>query len=126
MNGRSITISAGSLEIDAIINDSNTANDIWDSLPISGSANVWGDEIYFAISVDAAEEPDASDLVSSGDIAFWPPGNAFCIFFGRTPASTDEQPRAASRVNVFGNIDGDEKLFRAVAPGTTITIAAKQ
>ena len=126
MNGRSITISAGSLEIDAIINDSNTANDIWDSLPISGSANVWGDEIYFAISVDAAEEPDASDLVSSGDIAFWPPGNAFCIFFGRTPASTDEQPRAASHVNVFGNIDGDEKLFRAVAPGTTITIAAKQ
>jgi len=126
MNERSITISAGSLEIDAIINDSNTANDIWDSLPISGSANVWGDEIYFAISVDAAEEPDASDLVSSGDIAFWPPGNAFCIFFGRTPASTDEQPRAASPVNVFGNIDGDEKLFRAVASGTTITIAAKQ
>ena len=45
MNERSITISAGSLEIDAIINDSNTANDIWNSLPISGSANVWGDEI---------------------------------------------------------------------------------
>jgi hypothetical protein len=126
MNERWITISAGTLEIDAIINDSNTANDIWDSLPISGSANVWGDEIYFAISVDAAEEPDASDLVSSGDIAFWPPGKAFCIFFGRTPASTDEKPRAASPVNVFGNIEGDEKLFRAVASGTTITIAAKQ
>ena len=125
MNQRSITITVGNLTIDAILNDTEMANSIWDSLPISGSANVWGDEIYFSISVDATEDSNASDLVSSGDIAFWPPGNAFCIFFGRTPASTDDQPRAASPVSVFGHIDGDEKLFRGVAGGSDIKIVAK-
>ena len=71
------------------------------------------------------EHPEASDLVSSGDIAFWPPGNAFCIFFGRTPASTDDQPRAASAVNVFGHINGDEKLFRGVRGGADISVVVK-
>ena len=126
MHKRSITINAGTLTINAILNDTEMANKIWDSLPISGSANVWGDEIYFTIPVKAAEHPNASDLVCSGDIAFWPPGDAFCIFFGRTPASTDEQPRAASAVNVFGHIDGDEKLFRGVTGGTGIEIVAKE
>ena len=126
MKERSITITAGNLTMNAIMNESDTANEIWNSLPISGSANVWGDEIYFAISVKTEEDPNASDLVSSGDIAYWPPGDAFCIFFGRTPASTDDQPRAASPVNVFGHIDGDEKLFRGVAGGTPIEIVAKE
>ena len=126
MPERSITIKAGTLTIDAILNDTEMANIIWDSLPISSSINVWGDEIYFSIPVESAEGPNASDLVSSGDIAFWPPGNAFCIFFGRTPASTDDQPRAASAVNVFGHVDGDEKLFRGVAGGTDIEIVAKE
>ena len=120
MKERSITITAGNLTMNAIMNDSDTANEIWNSLPISGSANVWGDEIYFAISVKTEEDPNASDLVSSGDLAYWPPGDAFCIFFGRTPASTDDQPRAASPVNVFGHIDGDEKLFLNVESSKTI------
>jgi len=126
MDERSITIKAGTLTINAILNDTAMAHKIWDSLPLSGSANVWGDEIYFSIPVTDPEDPNASDLVSSGDIAFWPPGNAFCIFFGRTPASTDDQPRAASPVNVFGSIDGDEKLFRGVAGGTVIEIDIKE
>ena len=126
MPDRAITIKAGTLTIDAILNDTEMANKIWDSMPISSSVNVWGDEIYFAISVKTEEDPNASDLVSSGDLAYWPPGDAFCIFFGRTPASTDDQPRAASPVNVFGHIDGDEKLFRGVAGGTPIEIVAKE
>ena len=126
MPDRAITIKAGTLTIDAILNDTEMANKIWDSMPISSSVNVWGDEIYFSIPVESTEDQNASDLVSSGDIAFWPPGNAFCIFFGRTPASTDDQPRAASAVNVFGHVDGDEKLFRGVAGGTDIEIVAKE
>ena len=126
MPDRAITIKAGTLTIDAILNDTEMANKIWDSMPISSSVNVWGDEIYFSIPVESAEGQNASDLVSSGDIAFWPPGNAFCIFFGRTPASTDDQPRAAGPVNVFGYVDGDEKLFRGVAGGTDIEIVAKE
>jgi hypothetical protein len=125
MNKRSIKINAGNLSIDATLNQSDMAEQIWNSLPLSGTANIWGDEIYFGIPVTAIEHSGASDLVSSGDIAFWPPGNAFCIFFGRTPASTDDEPRAASAVNVFGHISGDEKLFRGVSGGTEINIVVK-
>ena len=125
MNERSITLSAGNLSIDATLNESDMAEQIWNSLPLSGTANIWGDEIYFGIPVSTIEHPEASDLVSSGDIAFWPPGNAFCIFFGRTPASTDDQPRAASAVNVFGHINGDEKLFRGVRGGADISVVVK-
>ncbi|HIA76168.1 MAG TPA: hypothetical protein EYN92_07095 [Dehalococcoidia bacterium] len=125
MKERSITINAGNLSIDATLNETEMAEQIWNSLPLSGAANIWGDEIYFDIPVSATEHSEASDLVSSGDIAFWPPGNAFCIFFGRTPASTDDKPRAASAVNVFGHISGDEKLFRGVNGGTEISIVVK-
>ncbi len=125
MNKRSIKINAGNLSIDATLSQSDMAEQIWNSLPLSGTANIWGDEIYFGIPVTAIEHSGASDLVSSGDIAFWPPGNAFCIFFGRTPASTDDEPRAASAVNVFGHISGDEKLFRGVSGGTEINIVVK-
>ena len=125
MNKRSIKINAGNLSIDATLNQSDMAEQIWNSLPLSGTANIWGDEIYFGIPVTAIEHSGTSDLVSSGDIAFWPPGNAFCIFFGRTPASTDDEPRAASAVNVFGHISGDEKLFRGVSGGTEINIVVK-
>ena len=125
MNKRSIKINAGNLSVDATLNQSDMAEQIWNSLPLSGTANIWGDEIYFGIPITAIEHSGASDLVSSGDIAFWPPGNAFCIFFGRTPASTDDEPRAASTVNVFGHISGDEKLFRGVSTGTEISIVAK-
>jgi hypothetical protein len=125
MNKRSIKINAGNLSIDATLNQSDMAEQIWNSLPLSGTANIWGDEIYFGIPVTAIEHSGASDLVSSGDIAFCPPGNAFCIFFGRTPASTDDEPRAASAVNVFGHISGDEKLFRGVSGGTEINIVVK-
>jgi|TARA_B100001245_G_scaffold233668_1_gene217831 hypothetical protein len=125
MNERSITINAGDLLLDATLNESDMAEQIWNSLPFQGTANIWGDEIYFGIPVSTTEHLGASDLVSSGDLAFWPPGNAFCIFFGRTPASTDDQPRAASAVNVFGHISGDEKLFRGVKGGTDISIVAK-
>ena len=125
MNERSITINAGTLLLEATLNESDMAEQIWNSLPFQGTANIWGDEIYFDIPVSTTEHLGASDLVSSGDVAFWPPGNAFCIFFGRTPSSTDDQPKAASAVNVFGHINGDEKLFRGVKAGTDISIVAK-
>ncbi|PZC41590.1 MAG: hypothetical protein DK303_001418 [Chloroflexi bacterium] len=125
MNKRSIKINAGNFSVDATLNQSDMAEQIWNSLPLSGTANIWGDELYFGIPITTIEHSEASDLVSSGDIAFWPPGNAFCIFFGRTPASTDDEPRAASAVNVFGHINGDEKLFRGVSAGTEISIVVK-
>lgn len=122
MSVKDIKISAGDITVLAELGESLTARKIWEALPIDGTVNRWGDEIYFAIPVKIEEEPDARDEVQIGDLGYWPPGSAFCIFFGPTPASADEHPRAASPVNVFGHIKGDAVIFRAVQSGSTVRV----
>ena len=119
---RRIRITAGPVTAQAALNDSPTARKIWDALPIEGRGNTWGDEIYFGIPVDAKPEKDAREIVAVGELGYWPPGTAFCIFFGRTPASTDDRPRAASAVNIIGTIQGDATAFKAVASGTKVRL----
>jgi len=94
---------------------------LWSALPIEGSANRWGDEIYFGIPVTVGLE-EAQQTVDVGDIGYWPPGKAFCIFFGPTPASKGKEPRAASPVNVFARIVGDPLVFRKVKDGDKVRI----
>lgn len=117
-----ITISIEGLSVSAMLHESPTAQKIWDALPIEGTANVWGDEVYFDIPVKLQQEPDARAEVEVGELGYWAPGRAFCIFFGITPASIDEKPRAASPVNVFGHINGDATVLRGVRDGAQITV----
>lgn len=98
-----------------------TAKAILDALPISAKANKWGDEIYFRISVSLPEE-NAQQDVEIGDLGYWPQGNGFCIFFGRTTISTRSKPKAASPVNVFGRILEDPIVFRKTKNGEEIRI----
>ncbi len=119
---KKISISAEGITLEAELNHSRTAEKIWDLLPIEGQVNTWGDEIYFSIGKKIELEDQASDVVSLGDLAYWPPGVAFCIFFGKTPASNDEEIRAASAVNVFGKIIGDTEVLKTVRSGAKITI----
>jgi len=109
-----IKITAGDVQMTATLNDSETAKDIYAALPIEGEANRWGDEIYFAISVKAREE-NAQDQVPSGTIAYWPPGNAFCIFFGQRPSSP---------VNPLGTLDGDPEEFKKIESGEPVRLEA--
>lgn len=118
-----IAISAGEISLEAELNDSSTAQQIWDALPITGSVNTWGDEIYFEIPVTVRQAPDARAEVEVGELGYWPMGRAFCIFFGPTPVSTDERPRAYSPVNVIGRVLGDATQFRAVADNTPVHLA---
>ena len=119
---KEIIITTGSVSLPAELNDNPTARQVWDTLPIEGRANVWGNEIYFEIPVRTAQEPDARADVEVGELGYWPPGNAFCIFFGPTPVSTGERPRAASPVNILGRVLGDATLFREVAGGSLVRI----
>jgi hypothetical protein len=118
---RAIRITAGSLEASARLNDSQTARAIWDALPIEARGETWGDEIYFGIGLSAAAEAPR-EVVDVGDLAYWPPGRAFCIFFGPTPVSRGTECRPASPVNVVGKIVGDARVFRKVRAGTRVTI----
>ena len=117
-----ITISAGKVSLPAELNDSPTSRKILDALPITGRANTWGDEIYFDIPVVADQATDARAEVEVGELGYWPVGHAFCIFFGPTPVSTDERPRAASPVNILGRVLGDATQFRDVRNGEQVQI----
>jgi hypothetical protein len=121
MFSKNITIKVENIKIDAELNGSETAQKIWKALPIEGSVNIWGDEIYFSITVKVGLE-NAKAVVSEGDLGYWPPGNAFCIFFGPTPASHGEEIRPASPVNIFGKIIGDSQVFKKVRSGAKIII----
>ena len=118
---RNIRITAGSVQMAAALNDTQTAQSVWDALPIAAAANTWGEEIYFGIPVNADLE-QGQEVVELGDLGYWPPGRAFCIFFGPTPAGRGNEIRPASAVTVIGRVAGDATLFRQVRAGTTVTI----
>lgn len=117
-----INISVEKVSVEAVMFDTPTAGKIFEALPLESATNVWGDEIYFDISLSLDLEPDARADVEVGDLAYWPAGPAFCIFFGPTPASTDDQPRAYSPVNVFGRVIGESKQFKAVSSGVMVRV----
>ena len=121
MTGRRIRISAGSVTAEAVLNDSTTALAVWEALPLAAAGETWGDEIYFSIPVKARPEAPR-ETVEMGDLGYWPPGSAFCIFFGPTPASRGSEIRPASAGNVFGRMLGDATRFRKVRSGTTVRI----
>lgn len=119
---RAIRLTAGKVQATADLNDSPTADAIWNALPIKARANTWGDEIYFSIAVNLEEAPDAKGVVNMGDLGYWSPGSAMCIFFGPTPVSHGNEIRPASPVNLFGRVKGDATIFKAVRSGDSILI----
>ena len=118
---RRLKISAGGVVATAELAENATADAIWRALPIEARASTWGDEIYFSIPVSVKEER-ARSVVDLGDVAYWPPGKAFCIFFGPTPASHGDEIRPASPVNVVGKVAGDARVFRRVSSGAKIVL----
>jgi hypothetical protein len=118
---RQIKITAGAVSQTAELNDTATANAIWEALPMRARGNTWGDEIYFGIPVHCGPE-NGQAVVELGDLGYWPPGEAFCIFFGPTPMSTGEEIRPASPVNVVGRLLGDPKEFKQVRSGAEVVL----
>jgi len=122
--GKRIKITSPSIgEVYAQLSSENptTANAIWKSLPLDARVNTWGDEVYFSISVQLDEE-HSKEVVELGEIAYWPPGHALCIFFGPTPSSRGGDIRPASPVSVIGRIEGDPGVFKKVRDGEMIRL----
>ena len=119
---RRIRITAGSTTVVAELSTSETATLLWDALPFTGSVQTWGDEIYFSVPVQAELDEDAVETVERGAVAYWPPGRAFCIFFGPTPASDGDRPRVASDVNPIGRILDDVTVLKKAADGEKVCI----
>lgn len=119
---QNIVIKMGKVQIQATLNETPTTMSIIDALPIKASAQRWGQEIYFSIPVTAELENDSRDVLEAGELGYWPTGNAFCMFFGPTPASQGDEIRAASDVNIIGKMQGDLSQLDDVPAGADILI----
>ncbi len=118
-----ITIEIENIKLFAELNNTSCAQSILKDLPFSSLTSTWGDEIYCMIPTKHSLENDAKEVLEIGQIGYWPSGPAFCIFFGPTPMSIDNEPRAASKVNVIGKLDQiDMKLLKSVKSNSSITI----
>jgi hypothetical protein len=120
--GKKIRILVSELRVEAELNESKTAQLIWEALPVEAKVNLWGGEIYFAIPVKTGLEQGSKEVVSAGELGYWPTGHAFCIFFGPTPASRGEEIRAASSVNIIGKVLSDPQVFPVVEDGVKVRL----
>ena len=110
------------ISIEAELNDSPTSKDLINLLPLEGISQIWGEEIYFSTSINRENDDWAKETVELGDIAFWPPGNAICLFFGKTPVSQGDEIRPASPTNVMGKIVGDLEILKKVNSGDKVKV----
>ena len=115
-------IVAGDVTCVATLASNATARAIWAGLPLQARGNRWGDELYFSVPIAAPEDARAQAEVRVGDVAFWPPGNAICIFWGPTPASVGSEPRAASPVSVFAHVAEGAADFGAIQSGAAVRL----
>ena len=122
---KKILISSDGIIVEGILRDSPCSNAIWNSLPVEGSVNLWGKEIYFAIPLALEEDSTAQDVVELGAIAYWPPGRGLCLFFGQTPVSQEGECRAASPVNLIGYISTNLSRLNKIRSGSAITVIQK-
>jgi hypothetical protein len=108
------------IEVDLL--ETATTQALARALPFTSRAQTWGEEVYFATPVKAKLEKDACQVVEPGTVCFWTEGDAIALPFGRTPISTDERPRLASRCNVLGRIVGDPLRLAQVSSGESVSI----
>jgi hypothetical protein len=106
-----LTVTVDDIELAATWSEENpeTRAALADALPVSGEGTRWGDELYTRIPVDVEPEETQED-VPVGAIAYWPGGNALCLFWGPTPASSGDQPRAAAPVTVVAQVEDTTPL----------------
>jgi hypothetical protein len=116
-----IIFKTSKVTIEGELNNSQTAQKIYEKVPFEAKANTWGEEIYFKIPVSLKPENAILD-VEVGDIAYWPEGECLCIFFGRTPVSTSSEPKPASQVNIVGRITGDVSILKNIKSGEKIAV----
>jgi len=120
---REIIIEAGNIKIRASLLDTKTAQSVWDALPLTATAKTWGEEIYFDIPVSCPSEPEARDVVKSGEIAYWPDGRAIAIGFGPTPISKGNEIRLVSPVNIWAQTEDDVTKLITVKDGESVTVS---
>ena len=118
-----LRIEAGTLVLTVQLLDTPTAKALLAAVPFQARAQTWGEEVYFTTPVNAKLEADARQIVEPGTVCFWTEGNALALPYGRTPLSTDERPKLASRCNVVGRLEGDAREIGKLGSGEKLTVS---
>ena len=118
-----LRIAAGKVLLTVELRDTPTSRALLAVLPFESRAQTWGEEVYFTTPVSAKLEPDARQIVEPGTVCFWTEGDALALPWGRTPISTDERPKLASRCNVLGRIEGNPADLQKIRSGEKITVS---
>jgi hypothetical protein len=117
-----LRLEAGKVVLTVALQDTPTARALFEALPFEARAQTWGEEVYFTTPVSAKLEPDAKQIVEPGTVCFWTEGDALALPYGRTPISTDERPKLASRCNILGKLEGDARELAKIRAGEKITV----
>jgi uncharacterized protein len=118
-----LRIEAGKLVLSVQLLDTPTSKALLAAVPFQARAQTWGEEVYFTTPISARLEPDAKQIVEPGTVCFWTEGNALALPYGRTPISTDERPKLASRCNVVGRVEGDARQIGNIGSGEKMTVS---
>jgi hypothetical protein len=106
----------------ATLNDTRNSRDLFSALPVSSTAQTWGEEVYFEVPISAELEEDARQVVPPGTVCFWVEGNSVALPFGPTPISEGDECRLVARVNILGQVEGDPSVLKSVSDGDTIRV----
>lgn len=112
MDRMRIRVDEAGVDLVITLNESQTATELREALPIESPAQTWGAEVYFTVPVERGPE-NAQATVESGAVGYWPPGSALCLFFGQQPVSP---------VNLVGTIGGDPSVLEAVRDGHLVRL----
>ena len=113
INGKSLNL---------FLKETETAEKIYNAVPINSSINTWGEEIYFNTNLLINRENEAKTVVDFGEIAFWTEGSAIAIGYGKTPISSGDEIRLASPCNIWANADFDKNFFCDINDGDKVTL----
>ncbi|PLX41784.1 MAG: hypothetical protein C0608_04115 [Deltaproteobacteria bacterium] len=106
--GAPIVLELDPVTLSGTLNDTAAAKELELQLPIYITMTRWGEEYYGTLLPPLGEVVgDEREVLEVGELAYWHPGDALCLFFGPTPASEGDEPRAASPVVPLGKVSGD-------------------
>jgi hypothetical protein len=117
-----IILKIGEIRLFAELNNSPSAEKLKLLLPLEFSMSRWGDEYYGDCGIEMELSQDARDVMEVGELAVWPNGKALCIFFGPTPVSKGNEPRAVSPVNPVGKLIGDKEVLKKLGSSIHVRI----
>jgi len=119
---KSLSISIGPVIIEIEPLDTPTTAEIFRHIPLTSTAQTWGEEVYFSAPADVVKEADARDVVEPGEIAYWTEGKCIAIGYGRTPISQGNEIRLAAKTNIWGKAVTDVKLLSRVRDGDKVSV----